>query len=610
MRFSSETAKLSAVVILACAALTFGCGDDDDEQDEPDGYTVSTSTTGGEISPTSAEVEHGETVEFTLTPWDGHRIDEVTGCDGSLSENIYTTGEITESCTVEAVFEETESSDSRHTVDATAGEGGSIEPESVEVEHGEQVDFVVTPDDGYGIDEVTGCDGTLNGAVYITGDIVEPCTVEATFFSAEDEETHTVEATAGEGGVIAPEITEVVEGAVAEFIVVSDVGYAIDEVTGCDGSLDENLYTTGEITEPCTVEASFAEAEPVIDWTFETPGDITGVTHVFGGDDPEDDELVVASDDGFLHQLVAHNGDEEWDFQADDGFTDAVVLDGEHVYGATFGNEIYAVDRDDGAEVWSQEVDDTVYGSLAVDDQHVYVLTSRGDVYALDRQDGEESWTESIDNQINVMSGPIVADRVYVSVDGEVHAFERSDGTSEWTRDIGYLDVSPAFGRVGSGEVYVGDGDEIYALSSDDGSDEWSVDIGDEPYGRLAFFAQPPFVAPAVYTATVSGEVHAIESLTGDEIWSFEPPETWFLGDPAVGVQGVVYVDFTNPDDPEDPAFDIDEAGLVVIQDGEEAWRYEVDGDVTASPAVDDQRVYFGTEADGSDGTVYALELL
>jgi uncharacterized repeat protein (TIGR02543 family) len=66
-------------------------------------------------------------------------------------------------------------------VSGTAGEGGRIDPSSRTVEHGQTTTFTVTPDEGYGIETVTGCGGSLSGNTYTTGAITGACTVAASF---------------------------------------------------------------------------------------------------------------------------------------------------------------------------------------------------------------------------------------------------------------------------------------------------------------------------------------------------------------------------------------------------------------------------------------------
>ena len=76
--------------------------------------------------------------------------------------------------------------------------------------------------------------------------------------------TITVSATAGTGGTISPGSVNVVSGSTTTFTVTPDTGYAIGSVTGCGGSLNESVYTTGAITSACTVTASFSPSMPAL----------------------------------------------------------------------------------------------------------------------------------------------------------------------------------------------------------------------------------------------------------------------------------------------------------------------------------------------------------
>ena len=68
-----------------------------------------------------------------------------------------------------------------HVVSAGAATSGSISPSTVTVSEGATASFTITPDGGYGILDVTGCNGSLNGNTYTTGSIFANCTVTATF---------------------------------------------------------------------------------------------------------------------------------------------------------------------------------------------------------------------------------------------------------------------------------------------------------------------------------------------------------------------------------------------------------------------------------------------
>ncbi len=67
------------------------------------------------------------------------------------------------------------------TVTATAGEGGAIEPASLNVAAGKTAALTVTPDEGFDIDVVEGCGGTLDGEVFTTAPVHKNCEVVARF---------------------------------------------------------------------------------------------------------------------------------------------------------------------------------------------------------------------------------------------------------------------------------------------------------------------------------------------------------------------------------------------------------------------------------------------
>jgi uncharacterized delta-60 repeat protein len=60
--------------------------------------------------------------------------------------------------------------------------GGTVDHEgSIAVEHGQSVQLTVMPDLGFGVAGVEGCQGLLIGNTYVTGPVIEQCTVLTTF---------------------------------------------------------------------------------------------------------------------------------------------------------------------------------------------------------------------------------------------------------------------------------------------------------------------------------------------------------------------------------------------------------------------------------------------
>lgn len=254
-------------------------------------------TDGGRIDPPSAAVAHGERASFTLTPDDGYHIAGATGCEGTLSGNVFTTGPITGSCSLTASF-----AANTYSVTATTTEGGHVAPATATVAHGESVSFTLTPENGYHVEEVTGCDGTLSGNVFTTAPLTASCVLTARFAA----NTYSVTATSSEGGRIAPSAVTVSHGQAVSFTLTPNAGYAIDTVIGCGGTLDGNVFSTAPITAACAVTASFAPKTHVVSTSAGEGGSIAPASsHVAHG---ERLELTIRPDDGFRIATVSGCG--------------------------------------------------------------------------------------------------------------------------------------------------------------------------------------------------------------------------------------------------------------------------------------------------------------
>jgi len=236
---------------------------------------------GGTISPASAQVQSGQTYTFTVTPNSGYYIALISGCNGTqftgnntnTTARTYTTGAVTGNCTVTAQFAQ---GTSTYTVSGSAYAGGTISPASAQVQSGQTYTFTVTPNSGYYISSISGCNGSAytgnssstTARTYTTGAVTGNCTVTAQF--AQGTPTYTVSGSAYAGGTISPASAQVQSGQTYTFTVTPNSGYYISSISGCNGmaytgnsaSTTARTYTTGAITSACTVYAQFAQGTP------------------------------------------------------------------------------------------------------------------------------------------------------------------------------------------------------------------------------------------------------------------------------------------------------------------------------------------------------------
>jgi hypothetical protein len=181
--------------------------------------------------------------------------------------------------TCTATFTKDEEPVETFTVIGTAGANGTITPASQEAGSGTTVNFTVTPSVGY-IATVGGtCPvGTSVGTLYTTGNITADCAVEASFALA-PVDNYTVTASAGANGTITPASQEAGSGTTVNFTVTPNSGYTATVAGTCPvGTSVGTLYTTGNITADCAVEATFTKI-PLNSFvlTVETPGTGSGV---------------------------------------------------------------------------------------------------------------------------------------------------------------------------------------------------------------------------------------------------------------------------------------------------------------------------------------------
>jgi uncharacterized repeat protein (TIGR01451 family) len=246
---SGQTYTTGAITTACTVTASFGLNS----------YTVTASAgAGGSIGPSSANVNHGATTTFTVTPDAGYSIANVTGCGGSLFGQTYTSGLITGACSVSATFT---SNSHEYTVTASAGAGGTIGPATQQVTSGATTSLTLTTDEGYELASIDGCGGTLAGNLFTTAAIEADCSVSATFALRK----YAVSATAAAGGSIDPPSVLVEHGKTTSFTIQSNASYGIGDVTGCNGTLAGSVYTTGAITAACAVNATFVIVAPIFE---------------------------------------------------------------------------------------------------------------------------------------------------------------------------------------------------------------------------------------------------------------------------------------------------------------------------------------------------------
>lgn len=138
-------------------------------------------------------------------------------------------------------------------ITGSASVGGSILPTSVSVNAGGSTTFKITPDNGYEIQSVGGCAGSLNGFDYLTGPVNSSCSVNATF----KRKSYQISTAIKGSGSATPEIQYVSHNEQAKITINEFPQTKLKQISGCNGSMDGLVYTTAQVTQSCQVAIEF-----------------------------------------------------------------------------------------------------------------------------------------------------------------------------------------------------------------------------------------------------------------------------------------------------------------------------------------------------------------
>jgi hypothetical protein len=198
-----------------------------------DTHTIkTTASAGGTITPSgsvsgSVSVNHGADQEFAIALSDGYHLVDVK-VDGTSVGKVttYKFTNVIVDHTIEAVI-----AIDTHVITAKAGNNGTISPSgAVNVNHGTDQTFTITPSDGYKILDVL-VDGKSVGKVttYKFTNVTATHTIETTF--EEIIYIYTITASTVEGGIITPSgDVKVKKGDKQTFVMTPADGYVIQDV--------------------------------------------------------------------------------------------------------------------------------------------------------------------------------------------------------------------------------------------------------------------------------------------------------------------------------------------------------------------------------------------
>jgi len=256
-RIAKNSTLTTPLFCLLVAGNLVGCETDVEEETfDIESYKVTSKVSdGGTVDLSDKLVNEGEIVSITLIPDEGYELESISGCEGQLVESVYTTGAISASCEVDVSYML-----ERIVVSIKPSTGGEVDLKSQLINPGSKAIFNLTANEGFDIGEVTGCEGALEDGMYTTSAVSTACEVSATFV----EQTFEVTTEVSAGGTIDLATQTITYGKTASISLTPDNLFEIGTVSGCEGSLTDNIYTTAGLTDVCSITVEFAEKDVLL----------------------------------------------------------------------------------------------------------------------------------------------------------------------------------------------------------------------------------------------------------------------------------------------------------------------------------------------------------
>ncbi|NJP46955.1 outer membrane protein assembly factor BamB family protein [Actinacidiphila epipremni] len=280
-----------------------------------------------------------------------------------------------------------------------------------------------------------------------------------------------------------------------------------------------------------------------------------------------------------------------WRFRMSNDVWGTPVVAGGLLYVTSF--EVHALDVASGRREFKTR---DVAWTMAVDDGRIHASDGPS-LFALDAKDGSDRWRTPIDGWVYAVrtdAGTVVTG----TRGGGVQAWDAARGMLRWERGGAQTEFeSPESGPTVVGRaVYYQGGGQLHAVDALTGSEMWSYPVG-EP-GAAGSMPTRPVVADGVVYLTAGTRVLALDARNGVERWHFDAPAVMFappahVPGPAANGGGVYVVDHLGTVYALDPG-----AG------GRQRWRVATEPRQSVEPVV----VAAGAVHLGAGSALYTLD--
>lgn len=204
------------------------------------------------------------------------------------------------------------------------------------------------------------------------------------------------------------------------------------------------------------------------------------------------------------------------------------VLDGDNIYVAESGGNVYALDRKTGAKLWRAKLKVDLTGGVGVGSNRVFVGTPSGELIALDQDTGEKLWQQRVGGELLAPADSAQYVVVVQTFDGQLVGLNARTGEQMWE----YVSAVPVLTLRGTSSPLI-KGDTVFAafasgrmvaLSLFDGSVRWEARVavpqGESEIERVVDVdGKLLLLQNGIYAISYQGRLTAFDPSSGRPLW-------------------------------------------------------------------------------------------
>jgi outer membrane protein assembly factor BamB len=248
--------------------------------------------------------------------------------------------------------------------------------------------------------------------------------------------------------------------------------------------------------------------------------------------------LYFGSYDGKMYALDALTGEEKWNIQtrnwAQTGVRNASTSDSSTLYFGYDDGVMYAIDKNSGVQKWSYAIGGVLYARPLITTDTIFFASSNGVVCAADLETGTIKWRSTLKENVFFLNLMMTGSEIMIvwceNPTGRKNnervvyytALTQETGERLWENQVKTTD-SMSWPVQTPEHIFQINGNDVCAFSLGSGEIKWTFASENVLYPALQSEGDSLFAAdgaPHTYKENVPSKVYALNSETGQLVWS------------------------------------------------------------------------------------------